>query len=101
RATWKRFTPSASGSSARRAPIRTTPIMLLPRRAAALWSRAAPSTRLDEAGISPRSRTVADYLREHGASFYDEILADTGLLRTQVEEALAELVALGFASSDS
>jgi ATP-dependent Lhr-like helicase len=101
RATWKRFTPSASGSSARRAPIRTTPIMLLPRRAAALWSRAAPSTRLDEAAISPRSRTVADYLREHGASFYDEILADTGLLRTQVEEALAELVALGFASSDS
>ena len=40
-------------------------------------------------------------LRSHGASFYDEIVQTTGLLRTQVEDALAELVAAGLVASDS
>ena len=44
---------------------------------------------------------MAEHLRAHGASFYDEIVDGTGLLRTQVEDALAELVALGLATSDS
>ena len=38
---------------------------------------------------------------QHGASFFDELVDGTGLLRSQVEEALAELVALGLVSSDS
>ena len=38
---------------------------------------------------------------QHGASFFDELVEGSGLLRTQVEEALAELVALGLVSSDS
>ena len=38
---------------------------------------------------------------QHGASFFDELVEGTGLLRPQVEEALAELVALGLVSSDS
>src|SRR6202011_3949161 len=37
----------------------------------------------------------------HGASFFDELVDGTGLLRPQVEEALAELVALGLVNSDS
>jgi ATP-dependent Lhr-like helicase len=37
----------------------------------------------------------------HGASFFDEIADGAGLLPTQVEEALAELVALGVVNSDS
>jgi ATP-dependent Lhr-like helicase len=44
---------------------------------------------------------VADYLRSHGACFYDEIVEATGMLRTQVEDALSELVALGLVHSDS
>ena len=51
--------------------------------------------------ISSRAQAVADFLRAHGASFHDEILDGTRLLRTQVEDALAELVALGIATSDS
>src|SRR6267154_5648560 len=38
---------------------------------------------------------------QHGASFFEELVESTGLLRTEVEEALAELVALGVVSSDS
>src|SRR5262249_13634779 len=48
-----------------------------------------------------RAQAVADYIEEQGASFFDELVEGTGLLRTQVEEALAELVALGLVSSDS
>ena len=41
------------------------------------------------------------FIREHGASFFDELVEGTGLLRSQVEEALAELVAIGLVNSDS
>jgi ATP-dependent Lhr-like helicase len=56
---------------------------------------------LTDAPASARAEQVAEYLEHHGASFYDEIIDGTGLLRTQVEDALAELVALGRVRSDS
>jgi ATP-dependent Lhr-like helicase len=40
-------------------------------------------------------------MREQGASFFDELVEGSGLLRSQVEDALAELVALGLVTSDS
>jgi ATP-dependent Lhr-like helicase len=55
----------------------------------------------DDVEPSIRAQTVADYIEQHGASFFDELVEGTGLLRTQVEEALAELVTLGLVSSDS
>jgi len=42
-----------------------------------------------------------DYIRTHGASFFDEITDGAKLLPSQAEEALAELVALGIVNSDS
>jgi ATP-dependent Lhr-like helicase len=42
-----------------------------------------------------------DFLSANGASFFHEIAEGTHLLRAQVEDALAELVALGQVSSDS
>jgi ATP-dependent Lhr-like helicase len=50
---------------------------------------------------SAAALSVADCIRRHGASFFDEIMDDTGLLKTQVQEALAELVGLGLVNSDS
>src|SRR5690606_21561035 len=50
---------------------------------------------------SSRARKVADCLATHGASFFDELLDATGLLRTELEDALAELVARGMAHCDS
>ena len=49
---------------------------------------------------STAASKVADFLREHGASFFEEIVDGTHLLPTQAEAALAELVALGRAQSD-
>ena len=102
RAVWTRLTPPASASgSSHAAPIRTTPVTLLPRRAAALWHGVAPAPTALPIALSGRAQAVVNHLRQHGASFYDEIVDGTGLLRTQVEEALAELVAVGVATSDS
>ena len=84
---------SASG------PVRTTPITLLARRHGALW--AALSALPDPAQASPRAQAVLGVIRDNGASFFDELVDGTRLLRPQVEEALAELVALGLINSDS
>lgn len=99
---WARLRPRNArpdGSERKASPVRTTPITLLPRRHAALWAALSPPA--DDLTPGPRAQAVADCIREHGASFFDEIVEGTGLLRPQVEEALAELVALGIVNSDS
>ena len=80
------------------APVRTTPIVLLSRRNVALWSSL---TEKSEPSLSSRAQGVADFIREHGASFFDEIADSAGMLPAEVEEALAELVAVGLVTSDS
>ena len=102
RTAWARLTlPAANGTASRTTLIRTTPVTLLPRRAASAWKRLAALPQPGAGTPSARAQPVADYLRQHGASFFDEIVDGTRLLRTQVEEALAELVALGTAHCDS
>ena len=101
RVVWTRLSHTANPVAGGRGPIRTTPVTLLPRRSAALWNRAAPPPVINIEELGSRARAVVETLRSHGASFYDEIVQSTGLLRTQVEDALAELVAAGLVASDS
>jgi ATP-dependent Lhr-like helicase len=51
--------------------------------------------------LSSRAQAVADYIRQYGASFFDELVEGTRLLGPQIEEALGELVASGVVNSDS
>jgi ATP-dependent Lhr-like helicase len=102
RISWARLRPRVarvSGGERGLAPVRTTPIALLSRRHAPLW--ASLSSTAEPATPGPRAQAVAEYIGRHGASFFDELVEGTGLLRTQVEEALAELVAFGLVASDS
>jgi ATP-dependent helicase Lhr and Lhr-like helicase len=100
RIAWARLTPGSSRGRERVAsPVRTTPITLLPRRHAQLWTSLAGSS--DDATPNGRAQAVLDCLRTQGASFFEELADSTGLLRPQVEEALGELVALGLVTSDS
>jgi ATP-dependent helicase Lhr and Lhr-like helicase len=101
RVVWTRLSHTANPVAGGRGPIRTTPVTLLPRRSAPLWTRAAPPPIIKIEELGSRARAVVETLRSHGASFYDEIVQATGLLRTQVEDALAELVAAGLVASDS
>jgi ATP-dependent Lhr-like helicase len=100
RVTWARLRQrNKTNGEGRAAAVRATPITLLARRNAALW--VALSGSAEGAQPGPRAQQVLDFIRQNGASFFDEIMSGAGLLRTQVEEALAEVVALGLVSSDS
>ena len=103
RVTWARLrsAPADATGNGRVAPVRATPIVLLPRRQLATWSQAAASRNEDEPPLSSRAERVAEYLREHGASFFDELVGGAHLLRTELEDALAELVARGRVHCDS
>jgi ATP-dependent Lhr-like helicase len=97
-ATWLRLgTRAATG---RPTTVRTTSVTLLPRRHAARWrAMALPADSTARPGA--QAQAVVDFINANGASFFDELLQQCGLLRSQLEEALAELVALGLITSDS
>jgi ATP-dependent Lhr-like helicase len=93
------WTRPAGRSRASGGPVRGTPIVLLPRRHLGAWNALM---RPDEAPqLSSRAERVFDALKAHGAMFFDELLGDVRLLRTELEDALGELVALGLVNADS
>jgi len=104
------FRPAQSADPERRSgPVRTTPIVLCERDALAYWqpvgaalaATVAPEGAPTEASLSARAQKVHDALRAHGASFFGDLVHDTGLLRTEVEQGLGELVSQGLVTSDS
>jgi ATP-dependent Lhr-like helicase len=99
RIAWARLRAQAARSGAGAAPLRSTPIAFFPRRHAPCWT--SLSAAAEPVDRSSRAQLVADCIRDHGASFFDELVEGTGLLRPQVEEALSELVARGVVTSDS
>jgi ATP-dependent Lhr-like helicase len=98
RIAWTRLR-AASGAHA--APVRASPIVLLPRRQLALWSSLGANASAEAPNLSSRAQVVAEYLAQHGASFFDEMQGGTRLLRVELEDALAELVGAGMISADS
>jgi ATP-dependent Lhr-like helicase len=97
RALWARLTPAKSMTAA---PVRTTPIALLTRRNWSLWNSLATAPR-EEVQLSHGARALYDYFIEHGASFFDDLVSGTHLLRSQAETALGELVSAGLVNADS
>jgi ATP-dependent Lhr-like helicase len=87
------------GRDAGAGPVRGTPIALLGRRNVKTWSELTRTS--DAAQLSAKPRAVFDFIRERGASFFDDIADGAGLLPVQVEECLGELVAHGLVNSDS
>jgi ATP-dependent helicase Lhr and Lhr-like helicase len=79
-------------------PIRTTPIALFLREHAEQWLSGR-----NDAGyeLSSYATMVKEVLQQRGASFFHELVALSGLLPTQVEQALSELAGAGQVTSDS
>ncbi|CAD6517725.1 ATP-dependent RNA helicase SrmB [Paraburkholderia metrosideri] len=93
---WTRLTERARGTAG---PIRSTPIVLLPRAQVRAWGALLePSSPLQ---LSALAQSVYDALLQHGAMFFDELLGEVHVLRMELENALGELVAAGLANSDS
>ena len=99
RVRWSRLRPAVDAQGSGKSPVRSTPIVLLLRREQSIWMRRAAEP--DAAALSSRAAKVADALKQHGALFFDELLDESRLLQTELEDALAELVARGVASCDS
>ena len=103
--TWER--PHQSKSQVRSGPVSSTPIVLLSRAHRDAWAFShsnsfsaggQPSSAPVLSGKAERMRAV---LEQRGASFFADLLTATGMLRTEGETALGELVAAGFVTADS
>jgi ATP-dependent Lhr-like helicase len=96
RALWARLQPAKSPGAT---PVRSTPIALLTRRNWSLWH--ALATAPSESQLSHGARALHDFLAASGASFFDDMVNGTNLLRSQAETALGELVSAGLVNADS
>src|SRR5262245_8375362 len=80
RLTWLRLSPPrlAPERTSSAAPVRSTPIVLLNRRNLPTWNRAYPlPAESSAAQLNTNTETVYLFLKEHGASFFNDIIAGT------------------------
>ncbi|HUP02184.1 MAG TPA: helicase-related protein [Gemmatimonadota bacterium] len=85
----------------RTGPARNTPITFLRREDLPEWLALSPGPRVREEDLSEYARQVLDSLTSGGAQFVQDLAGRTdGLLPTQVERALGELVAWGMVTAD-
>jgi ATP-dependent Lhr-like helicase len=98
RLTWLRLHMPATSDNRRRNPaIKTTPLAFIFRPHLMIWYQS--ETKVPE-GLSSSAVKVLEVLQRWGASFFDELQQQTGLLKTQLENTLGELVAWGLVNSD-
>ena len=93
---WTRLTTRNKSAST---ALRSTPILLLPRNQVGLWSGLTEQTPVSE--LSPKTQKVHAALSQHGALFFDELIHEAHLLRSELEIALQELVGAGLVNADS
>jgi len=93
---WTRLTARNKGAST---ALRSTPIVLLPRGQIGLWVSLTEQTPVSE--LSPKTQKVYEALSQHGALFFDELIHEAHLLRSELEIALQELVGAGLVNADS
>jgi ATP-dependent Lhr-like helicase len=102
---WGRFSPATkvvagqNPNARMSAPLRTSPIALYQRENLQDWLMLAQAN--SGAELSVTSQTVFDTLQSGGALFFTELIRRSGLLASQVEDALSQLAALGLVTSDS
>ena len=103
RAIWMRRSVRRNIGNADRAmtPVRSTPITLLTRGALPTWQGLEKDATTETGTLSADSGKILAFINVHGASFFDDFADGTGLLASQIEQALGELVARGLVRSDS
>jgi ATP-dependent Lhr-like helicase len=96
---WGRLSAPQNPNARASAPLRTSPIALYQRHNLHDWLALTQADSI--ADLSDPARTIFETLVAGGALFFTELVRRSGLLPSQVEEALAQLAALGFVTSDS
>ena len=110
RITWGRYSslplsktvPGNEGKNSRRkpGPVKSTPINLIQRKNLDIWQSLAAGTEAD-IELSSDASLIIKALKDKGPSFFLDLVQQCGLIKTQVENALAELTSLGLVTSDS
>ncbi len=96
---WGRLSAPQNPNTRATAPLRTSPIALYQRENLRHWLVLPhPNSSME---LSGAGRTLFETLADGGALFFTELLRRSGLLPSQVEEALSQLAALGVVTSDS
>lgn len=101
---WLRPSLDQQRKAVRPGPVRNTPIVIVPRENATQWHGVLTNNGLPaatSARLSTRANRLRDTLQSRGALFFADLVKSTGLIRTEVELALAELVAAGLVTADS
>jgi ATP-dependent Lhr-like helicase len=80
-------------------PVRSSPVALFLREHLPDWLRLASTNALPT--FSPDTTQVLELFTQRGALFFSELLKQRSLLPSRVEQALAELAAEGWVTSDS
>lgn len=96
---WLRLKPAAGNNP--KAAGKSTAVALVPREHLAHWRHFAPLPDSSNLELSSQAQKVHAALKQWGASFFQELRDETGLLKTQLEAALGQLVAAGLITSDS
>ena len=96
---WARLSAPQNSNTRTSAPLRTSPIALYQRENLLHWLTLTQAN--SEIELSGASRILFDTLTDGGALFFSELVRRSGLLPSQVEEALSQLAALGLVTSDS
>jgi ATP-dependent Lhr-like helicase len=81
--------------------VRGTPIALYRRDRGEMWRAGLPDIEPAMLPLSSTAKAMMGAFDSRGALFFGDLVNTTGLLRTEVEKGLAELVAWGLVSSDS
>jgi ATP-dependent Lhr-like helicase len=96
---WGRLLPPRQTDDRRGQPLtRAVPLSLV-RRADVAWLLPTERT-VSPDGARWGVQAVYEALANHGALFFDDLLSVTGLLPSQLDDALSELAALGLVTSD-
>jgi ATP-dependent Lhr-like helicase len=96
---WGRLTQPQNQQGRLLAPIRSSPVSIFLREHLPDWLALAPAA--DAPDLSPDTAHVLRLFLAGGALFFGELLKQRGLLPSRVEQALAELAANGWVTSDS
>ena len=102
--TWLRLSPPrlSPEKTSNSSPVRSTPVVLLSRKNVSVWNKVFPAPpESNGVTLTTNTQAVYEHLKDHGASFFVDIIAGTNLLPSMVEEALGELVFRGLVSADS
>ncbi|MCK5829318.1 MAG: DEAD/DEAH box helicase [Methylococcales bacterium] len=98
---WLRLNVVVNQDKQKTAPVRVAPIALVQRSNLDYWQQFSSTPNESEQNLSGYAKKIVSVIETKGALFFVDIVQQTGILKSQVEDALGELVNWGLVTSDS